>query len=417
MNNMTQLNPGVAARATPVVGSTKVYRRDGSQVLFVRGQGGVVFDDLGQDYLDFACGVGGVVLGHADTEFTAAMREAISFGLSFPGYGAVHDQLAEVMLAGTSGVSLVSYFKTSSEAVNAAVRLAVAETGRAGIVRCGYTGQGDWQMAHNPGWHEVVDSPFRYRVREVPGCRGIYGDELVADWVDLKESSLTAILEAHGDILGTMVLDAYQFELGDPVVLLQGIARCRQRGLIVVLDETKTAGRSGSRGSRERALDGLVQYTILGKAIGNGAALSVLLGPADREPLYKVIKVGGTHSKETFGAYAGLHTANLMQERGGYQRLAGIGQKIVDTFNAAAETALVADLVKAVPMLGGRLFDFDFAPHVLSDDKARKELVACMLERGLVALEGHCSFVSLAHDNVQDMLFERAKQAFVAWRM
>ncbi len=404
--------------SSPAVGSTKVVRRDGSQVLFAKGRGALVQDEKAQFYLDFSCGVGTVSLGHADGVFTARMAEAISNGLSFPGYGEAHARLTSAMLEGTNGTCVVSLFKTSSEAVNAALRLATAETGRFGVIRCGYTGQADWQIASSPGWHEPLRSPLRGVIREVPGCRGLSGNELIADWIDLDPASLQQLLDQHPGRFGTLVIDAYQFELAPAEAILDGISICREAGLIVILDETKTAGRRGPRGGWEHVLAKLAQYVILGKAIGNGAPISVLLGPDDLGDLYRASRIGGTHSKETFGACAALSTIEIMRERDGYNELAKIGHAIVGTLNLAAHAANISEHLAVVPMLGGRLFEFAFAHQTIGTPLIRKELVMCLLDEGVIALEGHCSFINLAHGEIDhELMHDLFKAAFVKWRM
>lgn len=403
--------------SSPAVGSTKVLRRDASQVLFAKGRGALVQDERARFYLDFSCGVGAVSLGHADVDFTARMAEAIGNGLSFPGYGEVHARLTSALLEGTHDSCVVSLFKTSSEAVNAALRLAAAETSRLGVIRCGYTGQADRQIAASPGWHEPLHSPLRGAIREVPGCRGLSGNELVADWIDLDPESLQQLLDQHPRRFGAMVIDAYQIELASTEAILTGTRTCRQAGQIVILDETKTAGRCGPRGSWEHVLSKLAQYVILGKAIGNGAPISVLLGPDSLGDLYRASRIGGTHSKETFGAYAALSTIEIMRERDGYNKLARIGHEVVETLNLAAGAAGVSEHLAVVPMLGGRLFELAFSRQTIGAPAARKELVMCLLDEGVVALEGHCSFINLAHGEIDhELLYDQIKAALVKWR-
>ncbi len=58
---------------------------------FSRGKGGYVWDDGGNQYVDFICGMGPVVWGHAMEEFNNAVCDSIAGGVILPGYSCHHE--------------------------------------------------------------------------------------------------------------------------------------------------------------------------------------------------------------------------------------------------------------------------------------------------------------------------------------
>src|SRR5947209_16512718 len=115
--------------------STGVYPK--RPVTIVRGEGSTVWDDQGRAYLDCAAGYGVANLGHAHPAVVAAIRKQAGTLLSCP--ETLHNdqralllqELAAVLPAGLDRIFLSS---SGTEAIEAALKLARAATGRTGVV-------------------------------------------------------------------------------------------------------------------------------------------------------------------------------------------------------------------------------------------------------------------------------------------
>lgn len=189
------------------------------------------------------------------------------------------------------------------------------------------------------------------------------------------------------------------------------IRLCQSHDVRLILDETKTAGRVCSRGYFDKYTN-QIDYVILGKAIGNGAPLAVLTGAPDRIDLYKNAKIGGTHSKEIFGAAAGLATIKLMASYSGYERLQAITRNIVECFNAAIHDADLVE-VRAVSFFQESIFELCFSGNRLDDQRRRDQIKLTLQQSGILILEGHCSFICLNHEQVElHQLYEDLLRTF-----
>src|SRR5579864_3527405 len=105
----------------------------------VRGKGGLCWNQARQKYLDFVCGYGSVIVGHADHQVNSAIQEQLLRGILLSGPSPIHDELHRAICERLNFPSCL-FLKTGSEAVAAAVRLARAFIGRPVIIRCGFHG-------------------------------------------------------------------------------------------------------------------------------------------------------------------------------------------------------------------------------------------------------------------------------------
>ncbi|RGA01209.1 aminotransferase class III-fold pyridoxal phosphate-dependent enzyme [Microbispora triticiradicis] len=399
---------------------TRKFKSAGQQLLFSQGKRGEVSDANGVTYTDFVMGYGPVILGHSDDQFSEILSRYLVNGVMMPGYTTFHQEYLERLL-GDRPKDRGAYFKTASEAVTAAFRLAAMRTGRLGVVRSGYIGWHDAQIANSLKWHEPLHSPLREKLRYTDAMRGIGETEPAANWVDLRLESLAELLDRHKGLLGCFVFDAYLASFTTPEVLRQAVAMCREAGLLTVFDETKTGGRISPLGyDHDNRLGS--DLIVIGKALANGAPLSLLVGDAELLAQAERARLSGTFSKEMIAVYAALATRDILEKPvgdspDGWAEIGRIGTQVASVFTAAAQDAGVGSLVGARPVLGGGMFELVYHDDTLLGDKERREaLLAALTGAGILLLEGHPSFVSLAHrDTDWADLHDRARQAFEEW--
>jgi glutamate-1-semialdehyde 2,1-aminomutase len=401
---------------SPLVGSDRYFDKNENPILFNRGIGSSIFDQSNNEYTDFVLGLGPVILGHSDTEFVNRLTVELAKGLSFPGFSQVHTDLADVYESVYLSHKVVTTFKTSSEAVTAAIRCSMLETGRKKIIRCGFLGWHDAQIANTPSWHEWPGSNKRLETRFKQGMRGIEGTEEVFNWVDGELNTLASILNIHGADIAAFAIDIYQLAFIPMDVFLKALDLCAKQKIKIILDETKTAGRTNSGGLID-VTKIPADYIILGKAVGNGLPLSVLLGKPENISIYREARIGGTHTKETLSANAGIIVADIMQQRDGYSRIKNICLKVVNTFNNAICASNTSEYLKAISLLEQTLFDLKFSEDMINNFSARELLKSEFISHGIFVLQGHNSFICLAHESIDfDLLEAKLYSALVSWK-
>ncbi|MEV5411241.1 aminotransferase class III-fold pyridoxal phosphate-dependent enzyme [Thermopolyspora sp. NPDC052614] len=382
---------------------------------FDGGEGAYVYDTHGRSYLDFVCGYGPVVLGHADPEFQRSVNAFLSRGLHFPGYSRSHSDYAAV-LPDWGGDAAVAFFKTSSEAMSAALRLGAMRSGRRGVVRCGFLGWHDALFSQETAWHERLGSPLRRKGSPGLPLRGASGDEAVFDWRDLDLGGLETLLRDSTDVVGTAALDVYQEDVAGSPLAEEFLRLCARYGVVSVLDETKSAGRIAEFGiTQTRSLR--PDFAVFGKALANGAPHSLLVIKEFDPGEFKRARVGGTYSKECSGVAAAVATRELMFRRDGHRVLRTQTSRVCSLLNAACADAGVSPYLRFVPVLDGTAFDLILHDDVVGETFAREEAKRSFLAGGILLLVGHPNFVCLAHADVPgELIYERACEGARAWR-
>ncbi|MDP3703098.1 MAG: aminotransferase class III-fold pyridoxal phosphate-dependent enzyme, partial [Candidatus Omnitrophota bacterium] len=125
---------------------------------FERAEGSRLHDCDGNMYIDYTCGYGPIILGHAYPAVVSAVQQAAGKGFLFGGQHEGEIRLAEQLVELVPCIEMARLSSTGSEAVAAAVRVARAFTGRPKIVRFAghYHGWFDEQLAstHPPDGHD-----------------------------------------------------------------------------------------------------------------------------------------------------------------------------------------------------------------------------------------------------------------------
>lgn len=258
--------------------------------VIVEGRGARVRDADGNEFVEYGMGMRAVTLGHGFEPVVEAVRAAIGLGTSFSRPSTIELDAAEDFLATVPGAEMVKFTKNASDATSAAVRLSRAATGRDHVAVCDhpfYSGQ-DWFVgtlpldAGVPG--AVRDLTHRFHYNDIESLRSVLD----------KWPTACVIMEAA---TGTAE--------PAPGYLQQVQQLCRDRGTVLVFDETITGFRWSQHGAQ--GVYGVTpDLSCWGKAMGNGFAVSALAGRralmelgglrTDRE---RVFLLSSTHGAET----------------------------------------------------------------------------------------------------------------------
>lgn len=205
-------------------------------VTIVRGEGALLWDEQGRQYIDCVGGQGTANLGHANPALAAALttqaQRLIACPEVFP-----NDQRAALMarLSQLTGLPRVFLCNSGAESVEAAIKFARAATGRPEIIAARRGFHGRTLGALSATWNQAYREPFEPLV---PGFRHVPYNHLEALSQAINENTAAVILEAVQGEGGV--------HPGRPEYL-QGAARlCQERGTLFILDEVQTGfGRTG----------------------------------------------------------------------------------------------------------------------------------------------------------------------------
>ena len=378
----------------------------GTPRFIARAAGAVVTDLDGADYVDYVCGYGPAILGHAHPAVVEAVATAAERGLCYGAPTEAETELAERIAAAVPSIEKVRFVSSGTEAVMSTIRLARGATGRAKIVKfigC-YHGHADALL---------VQAGSGATTLGVPSSPGVPAGA-TADTVVLAYNDLPAAAEAFaagGDEIAAVLVEPVAGNMGvvPPAAgFLEGLRRlCDDGGALLIFDEVMTGFRLAYGGAQER-FGVRADLTALGKVIGGGmpvgafgASAAIMKHLAPEGPVYQA----GTLSGNPLAMAAGLATLRQLDRDGFYDDLERTAADLAAGLHAAAGAAGLAGRV-CLQRAGSMLCCFfrpgpvtDHAAATASDTAAYAAFFHAMLAGGvnLAPSQYEAMFVSAAH--------------------
>lgn len=114
----------------------RAFRSVGGTPLFIeRGDGYKIWDADDNEFVDFCCSWGPLILGHNNEKVRTKVVEAIAKGTSFGAPTRLENELAELILSNNKFIERIRFVSSGTEAVMSAIRLARGFTGRNKILK------------------------------------------------------------------------------------------------------------------------------------------------------------------------------------------------------------------------------------------------------------------------------------------
>ena len=261
-----------------------------AEVILRSGQGSRVWDESGNEYIDYLIGSGPMFAGHAHPRVTAAVREQIERGSTSFANNRYAIELAEAIADAVPCAEQVRFVSTGTEADACAMRLARAFRGRDKILKFegGYHGMSDTSLQSL-----APKRPGNFP-RPIPDSAGIpagVGDEvLVAPYNDL-DAAANLIREHRGEIAGVIV-EPVQRIIPPVEGFLEGLRELtREHDVVLIFDEVVTGFRMACGGAQEHY--GITpDLCTLGKACGGGYPLAAVAGREEIMALFDASRAG-----------------------------------------------------------------------------------------------------------------------------
>jgi glutamate-1-semialdehyde 2,1-aminomutase len=390
----------------------------GRDPIFVdRAAGNRIWDVDGNEYVDWVCSWGPLILGHSDPGVVEAVAAAAARGTSYGAATAGEVELAAEVADRFGSVEMIRMVSSGTEASMSAIRLARAATGRDRVVKFAgaYHGHVDGLLA---------EAGSGLATQAIPASPG----------VPRAQAEETAIVPWNDRVAVEQAVDMYEPAaiLCEPIPANMGLippedgfldhlrALADRSGALLICDEV-ISGFRVARGGAQELLGVRADLTVMGKVIGGGLPAAAYGGP--RELLEQVAPAGavyqaGTLSGNPLAVAAGLATLRRL-DGAAYERLGTATERLASGLAAAAAGAEDRVSVSSVPGLVTPFFaprpPHDFAGAQACDLDAYGRFCRAMLERGFFPppsqFEGW--FVSLAHDDEAiDRTCEAATDSF-----
>jgi glutamate-1-semialdehyde 2,1-aminomutase len=378
----------------------------GTKPIFInRAEGCMIFDEDGNEFIDYIGSWGPMILGHRHPAVVDALSSALKKGTSFGAPTELEIKLAEMVIDAVSSMEMVRMVNSGTEATMSAIRLARGFTGRDTIIKfdgC-YHGHADTLL---------VEAGSGVATLSIPGSPGV-PKSFVAHTLSLPYNdieSVSKVMEAQGEKIACIIVEPVAGNMGlvTPVDgFLQALRDLTDKsGSLLIFDEVMTGFRVAHGGAQ--SVYGISpDLTCLGKIIGGGLPVGAYGGRRDimehiapQGPVYQA----GTLSGNPLAMAAGIATLTQLNAPGFYEALDEKTERLATGLKSASENAGInVRLSKAGSMLGLFFTDKDvqnFEDAKTSDLKMFSAYYKDMLQEGiyLAPSQFEALFISAAHE-------------------
>ncbi len=395
----------------------RAFKSVGMNPAFIKkASGSKIFDIDGNEYIDYVCSWGPMILGHANPEVTEEIIRAVHDGTS---YGAPTEKevcLASMVCEAVPSVEMVRMVSSGTEAVMSAIRLARGYTGRDKILKF----EGCYH-GHSDGL--LVKAGSGALTTGVPDSAGVPADyarnTLTATYNDFQ--GVEEIFKACGDKLAAVIIEPVAANMG-VVLPEEGFLKLLREltykyETLLIFDEVITGfrvGYSGAQGYYGVEPD----LTIFGKIIGGGMPVGAYGGK--REIMERISPSGpvyqaGTLSGNPVAMSAGIKTLEILRDNPFiYEDISNKGKQLEEAFYKSSGRYGIPIRVNRIGSLLSVFFTAedvrDYSTAIKSDTGRFAKYFKEMLEQGVYAAPSQFEaiFVSSVHDDID---IEKTKEA------
>ncbi|HVR31965.1 MAG TPA: aspartate aminotransferase family protein [Acidimicrobiia bacterium] len=370
-------------------------------VVIERGEGAELWDIDGNRLIDYYLGMGPMILGHRPQPVVDAVRAQLEEGFLFAGQSEIEYRAAELVTAMVPCAEMVRFGSAGTEAVQAALRLARAATGRQAIVAF----EGHYHgWLDNVLWNRGADGTLAPKSAGQDPDSGRHWE--LHTWNRADE--IVERLE-RGDVAGIIMEPSMcnASAIRPAPGYLQAVRdACDRNGTVLIFDEVITGFRVGPGGAQAR-LGVTPDLAVFGKAIANGFPVSALAGR--RELMEQIGGSGGvihagTYNGQAIGMAATVATLTALQDGSVHDLIEDRGTRLMEGLAALLEHHGVPAVIQGWPQIFHVAFGttepiIEFGDLSRTDPAAYVRFTSGLMRRGVRALERGAWFLSSAHDD------------------
>jgi glutamate-1-semialdehyde 2,1-aminomutase len=377
-----------------------------AETILREGRAGRVWDEAGNEYVDFLLGSGPMFIGHAHPAVTKAVQAQVPLGTTFFGNNRHGIALAEAIVDAVPCADQVRFVCTGTEADLYAMRAARAFRKRDKILKFegGYHGMSDYALMSlapkRPG-------NFPRPTPDSPGIPKSVQDEMVVAAFNDIEMVESLIREQENELAGVIV-EPFQRLIPPAPGFLQALRKVTaEHSIPLIFDEVVTGFRFAYGGAQEYY--GVTpDICTLGKIVGGGFALAAVAGradimaqfdrttAADEDFLFQV----GTLSGNPVASVAGLATLEVLRQPGTYEQVFATGRELMGALSELLKSAGLKAQVIGEPPLFDLVFTDrpirDYRDTLHGDAATLKRFNQLLRARGIMKGESKY-YVSVAH--------------------
>lgn len=367
-------------------------------VFAAKAENAVITDVEGRRYIDFGAGIAVVNTGHMHPKVKAAVAAQLEnfshtcFQVTpYESYIRLAERLNEKVP--TRGPRKTIFLTTGAEAIENAVKIARAHTGRAGVIAFSGAFHGrtllGMALTGKVVPYKVGFGPMPGDIYHLPFPVAYHGKE-VEQTLDALETLFKADVDPKR--IAAMIIEPVQGEGGFYIAqaeLLQGLRRiCDEHGIVMIVDEVQTGfARTGKLFAIEHS--GVQPDLVtMAKSLAGGFPLSAVTGKAEIMDAPGPGGLGGTYGGNPLACAAANAVLDVIEEEGLCARADAIGELLVNRIKQLQDSNSLKGVVGDIRALGAMVAMELVAGGAADrpDPDLAKALVARAAQKGLVLL-------------------------------
>ncbi|MFI4939069.1 MAG: 4-aminobutyrate--2-oxoglutarate transaminase [Burkholderiales bacterium] len=356
-----------------------------------------IWDVEGKRYIDFVGGIAVLATGHRHPKIVAAIKDQLDrfthTAYQVVPYGS-YVELAEKINKLTPGnhAKKTAFFTTGVEAVENAVKIARAATGRPGLIAFSGAFHGRTMMGMaltgkvNP--YKIGFGPFPPNVYHAPFPNPLHGVS-VEDSLHALQSLFKTDIDPKQ--VAAIIIEPIQGEGGfyvTPLAFMQALrALCDEHGILLIADEIQTGfARTGKLFAMEH-FDVIPDLMTMAKSLAGGMPLSAVCGKAEIMDAPAPGGLGGTYAGNPLAVTSALAVLDIIESENLTDRAEQLGQRLKQQLAVTTEDPLVARRIAEVRGLGAMLaVEFKHPDSGKPDPEFTAKVQARALEKGLLLI-------------------------------
>lgn len=354
-----------------------------------------VWDVDGKRYIDFAGGIAVMNTGHRHPKIIAAVSKQLErfthtcfHVMPYEPYVELAERL-NALVPGKQAMK-TALFNSGAEAVENAVKIARAHTGRSAVIAFDGAFHGRTMMAMGLTGKIV---PYKAGFGPFPGdiYRAPFPNPLHGVSIDDSLNGLKQLFKSDVEAqrVAAVIVEPVQgeggFYIAPPEFLKKLRALCDEHGILLIADEIQTGfGRTGKMFAIEHS-GVTADLMTLAKSLAGGLPLSAVVGRAEIMDAVAPGGLGGTYGGNPLACAAALAVLDAFEQENLVARSAALGKRLTQRLRQLAEsTPCIGDVRGLGPMVAIELFKDKERRN--PDPETTAAIVARAADRGLILL-------------------------------
>ncbi len=353
---------------------------------YSKAKGCKIWDLDGKEYIDMSLmGVGTNTLGYSNDIIDSEVRNVTYIGNMSTLNCPEEVYLAEKLVEMNPWSDMVRFARTGGEANSIAIRIARAATGKDNVAICGYHGWHDWYLSANRSQNDTLSNHLipGLSVEGIP--KSLAGTTYTFKYNDYDR--LYQLVKNHN--IGIIKMEVVRNEEPKNNFLKKVRELADKNGIVLIFDEC-TSGFRENYGGIHLKYKIEPDIVIYGKTIGNGYALTAIVGKQSVMDAAQKTFISSTFWTERIGPTASLKTLELMRKTKSWEIISKTGKEMSERWKKLAREYKLKIKVSGLAAIS--TYSFESNDHL----KYKTFVTQEMLKKGFLASTNF--YASTAHN-------------------